>query len=190
MDFYKDILGLEEVYRRRPVKAGFPSNGNTHHDIGMVEYSGPAGWKDEAGLNHIAFELETQVDLVDGYNRAEAAGIHFPRTIDHEIAHAWYFSDPDGNRVEIYADTTKNWRTERTGLVQYPTYEWTPGSTPPSPEMTSAACASSSTLTAAPCPTLRTSTRTSPSISLGAPRWSGRRGGPVAARIASEAGGP
>ena len=135
MDFYQEVLGIEEVYRRPPVKAGFLSNGNTHHDIGMVEYSGPAGWKDEAGLNHIAFELETQVDLVDGYRRAEAAGIHFPRTIDHEIAHALYFSDPDGNRVEIYADTTRDWRNRRTGLVQNPTYEWTPGSVPPSPEI-------------------------------------------------------
>jgi catechol 2,3-dioxygenase len=134
MDFYKNVVGLEQVYMRLPIRAGFLSNGNTHHDIGVVEYSGPAGWKKEPGLNHIGIEVDNERELVEGFRRARAANIEFKRTIDHEIARSLYLNDPDGNSIEIYADTTKNWRTERTGLVQNPTYKWTPGEPPPSPE--------------------------------------------------------
>ena len=75
MDFYINVVGLDEAYRRPQVQAGFLSNGNTHHDIGMVQSDGPLGHGRSVGLNHIAFELETEVDLVNGYERAIAAGI-------------------------------------------------------------------------------------------------------------------
>jgi catechol 2,3-dioxygenase len=131
MDFYKTVVGLEEVYFRPPVMAGFLSNGNTHHDVGLVDFHGPAGWRKECGLNHLGIELETEVDLLDGYRRAVADDFRFQRTADHDIAHSVYCLDPDGNQIEIYADVTKNWRTQRTGMVMAPTIKWTPGVTPP-----------------------------------------------------------
>jgi catechol 2,3-dioxygenase len=97
MDFYMQIIGLEESYRRPLVKAGFLSNGNTHHDIGLVESGGPLGQGRRAGLNHTAFELETEVDLVGDYDRAISAGVEFDRTSDHDIAHSVYGRDADGN---------------------------------------------------------------------------------------------
>src|SRR5690242_19116707 len=131
MDFYKTVVGLEEVYFRPPVMAGFLSNGNTHHDVGLVDFHGPAGWRKECGLNHLGIELETEVDLLDGYRRALADEFKFQRTADHDIAHSVYCLDPDGNQIEIYADVTKNWRTQRTGIVMAPTIKWAPGVTPP-----------------------------------------------------------
>ena len=85
MRFYNSVVGLEESYRRPAIKAGFLGNGNTHHDIGMVEVTSPLSRTDEPGLNHLAFELENEVDLVAGYQKAVAAGIEFPRTVDHDI---------------------------------------------------------------------------------------------------------
>ncbi len=134
MAFYKTVVGLEEVYRRPAVKAGFLSNGNTHHDIGMVDVSSPLCRSGKPGLNHLAFETETEEDLVAGYRRAVAAGQVFPRTVDHDITRSIYGADPDGNAVEIYADTTKEWRTLRTGTVTKPTPAWTPGQPEPSRE--------------------------------------------------------
>ena len=127
MDFYKAVVGLEEVYRRPPIKGGFLTNGNTHHDIGMVEISNPICPVDVPGLNHLAFELENEVELVEGYRRAVAADVQFPRTVDHDITRSIYGFDPDGNAVEIYADMTKDWRTRRSGSVTKPTPHWTPG---------------------------------------------------------------
>jgi catechol 2,3-dioxygenase len=134
MNFYTQVAGVEEAYRRPTVRAGFLTNGNTHHDVGMVESAGPLGRGRPAGLNHLAFELETEVDLVEGYNRAIAAGVKFARTADHDIAHAVYGEDPDGNQYEIYADVVREWRAVRSGTVTKPKPNWKPGDTPPSTE--------------------------------------------------------
>jgi len=132
--FYRDVAGLNIAYLRPQVQAAFMTNGNTHHDIGMVSRQGPLGKGRSAGLNHIAFELETEVDLVSGYERAAQSGVQFLRTADHDIAHALYFADPDGNQCEIYADVVKEWWKVRSGVVNKPKPNWTPGSTPPNPD--------------------------------------------------------
>jgi catechol 2,3-dioxygenase len=131
MEFYMRVVGLEESYRRPKVKAGFLSNGSTHHDIGMVESGGPLGAGRPSGLNHTAYELETEVDLVAGYQRAIAAGVTFKRTSDHDIAHAVYGADADGNEYELYADVIHDWRAARHGVVTKAKPNWTPGGTPP-----------------------------------------------------------
>jgi len=134
MRFYNAVIGFEESYRVIAIRGGFLSNGNTHHDVGMVESSGPAGRGRKPGLNHLAFELETEVDLVEGYNRAIKDGMVFQRTLDHDIAHSAYCEDPDGNSCEIYADVIRDWRNARTGNVTKPKLPWWPGLTEPSTE--------------------------------------------------------
>ena len=51
--------------------------------------------------------------MVDGYNRANAAGVPFSFVMDHDVARSLYQHDPDGNMVEIYADVEKDWRAMR-----------------------------------------------------------------------------
>lgn len=131
MEFYNHVAGLEEAYRVPAIGGGFLSNGNTHHDIGMVQSSGPSGRGRSPGLNHLAFELEMEVDLVDGYERSLADGHPFERTLDHDIAHSVYCADPDSVSCEIYADVVKEWRTARRGEVSKPKPVWWPGKTPP-----------------------------------------------------------
>jgi catechol 2,3-dioxygenase len=132
MDFYKNVIGLREAYRRPPIQAGFLNNGNTHHDIGMISVKSKSARSSKVGLNHLAWELETQVDLVEGYRRSIADGVRYDMTIDHEISHSVYNKDPDGNLNEIYADTGMRWYKERYGDVMKPTLHWTPGDIPPS----------------------------------------------------------
>lgn len=134
MNFYNSIVGFEEAYRVVAIQGGFLSNGNTHHDIGMIQSSGPAGHNRNPGLNHLAFELETEVDLVEGYEKAIRDDIKFERTLDHDIAHSVYIADPDGNSCEIYADVVRDWRNARHGLVTKPKPKWWPGLTTPSSE--------------------------------------------------------
>lgn len=134
MRFYNTVVGLEEAYRVVAINGGFLSNGNTHHDIGMIGSSGPAGRGRKPGLNHLAFELETEVDLVKGYDQAVKDGMKFQRTLDHDIAHSAYAEDPDGNSCELYADVIRDWRNARTGNVTKPKPVWWPGLTEPSSE--------------------------------------------------------
>ncbi|MDA0702238.1 MAG: VOC family protein [Proteobacteria bacterium] len=134
MAYFNAVVGLEEVYRRPPIKGGFLSNGNTHHDIGMVETSSPLCRTGRPGLNHLAFEMESEADLVAGYRRLPDPAAAFPRTIDHDITRSIYGHDPDGNAVEIYADMHRDWRTRRTGDVTRETPKWVPGDGAPTAE--------------------------------------------------------
>ena len=131
MDFYTKVVGLREAYRRPALNAGFLTNGNTHHDIGMVDILGDRGRGYLPGLNHLAWELENQVDLVEGFKRALADGVGYDRTIDHEISHSVYNKDPDGNVNEIYADTKMRWYEERFGDIHKPNPPWHPGDIEP-----------------------------------------------------------
>ena len=68
MDFYRNVVGIEEAWRRENICAGFVTNGNTHHDVGMVDVVNPQFHDRRPDLFHVAFELETQVDLKNGYD--------------------------------------------------------------------------------------------------------------------------
>lgn len=115
-DFYHSIVGYEEVYRQPDNRASFISNGNTYHDMALTDVRSkfaPAGQK--PGLFHLALELENEVDLVQGYNEAVAAGVKFLFTADHDVAHSLYKEDPDGNGVEVYADVIEDGAPRGTG---------------------------------------------------------------------------
>ena len=132
LEFYNRVVGLEVVYRkaamddlRGPSVGGFLSNGNTHHDIAVFRHpSAPR-------LNHLAFELECEADLVEGYRAAVDSGKEF-RVSDHDITRSLYTRDPDGNGIEIYSDSTKEWRKIRGDgrTVRYGEPDWTPGDPP------------------------------------------------------------
>ncbi len=134
LDFYTTVVGFNEVYRQPLVPAAFLSNGNTHHDIAVTDIRAPYAKGQGVGLFHVAFELDTEVELVDDYRRATDAGITFADTQDHDIAHAVYGRDPDGNMYELYADVVKDWRTRRAGIVTKAKPRWAPGMTAPSAE--------------------------------------------------------
>ena len=66
--FYQSVVGFEEVYRQPDNRASFLSNGNTYHDLGLTDVHSKYAAKDQKpGMWHLAFELETEADLVDGY---------------------------------------------------------------------------------------------------------------------------
>ena len=128
--FYKSVVGFEEVYRQPDNHASFLSNGNTYHDLALTDIRSKYSAKDQKpGIWHLAFELETEADMVDGYNRAKADGVEFSFVMDHDVARSLYQHDPDGNMVEIYADVEKDWRAMRQGTIIREKPKWVPGVT-------------------------------------------------------------
>ncbi len=129
--FYYNVAGFNEGYRQPDNLASFLGNGNSYHDLTLIDveshynhdHCGP-------GMNHIAFELETEVDLADGYRRAMDAGIEF-RCADHDVAHSLYTTDPDGNGVEFYADVVKDQRAARKGIIIKEKPKYVPGISSP-----------------------------------------------------------
>lgn len=129
-DFYQSIVGFEEVYRQPDNQASFLSNGNTYHDLALTDIRSKYAAKDQKpGIWHLAFELDTEADMVDGYNRAKAAGVPFSFVMDHDVARSLYQNDPDGNMVELYADVEKDWRAMRKGIIVKEKPKWVPGVT-------------------------------------------------------------
>ncbi|MGE0802901.1 MAG: VOC family protein [Lautropia sp.] len=123
--FFEDICGLELVRRERDLRIAFHSNGNTHHDVGIVETSRghdrygrngllqiPKDRGTDPGLNHLGWEMEHEQALVAAYRHAQDAdGVRVLRAVDHIVAHSVYVADPDGNAHEFYADELQDWRS-------------------------------------------------------------------------------
>lgn len=122
--FYESVCGIELVRRERDLLIAFHSNGNTHHDIGIIEVSRgkdrygrdgtlqiPKTRGTAPGLNHVGWEMENEAELVAAYRRALDGGVPIQRSVDHLISHSVYVNDPDGNGHEFYADELRDWRS-------------------------------------------------------------------------------
>ena len=109
--YYADALALEpleEAARGREVhrvlgRAGTP----------MVKFVStpdlPAGSRRQAGLFHTAFLFETEESLAAAVAHAAAnTNSRFLASQDHLVSQAFYFSDPEGNGIELYVDRDRS----------------------------------------------------------------------------------
>lgn len=141
--FYNRVCGLEIVLEQPAIRAGFVSNGNTHHDVGMIQATKEAltgheghrilaaGQGSEPGLNHLGWEMESEFALTKAHERAVAAGWKIHRTVRHLSSHSVYVFDPDGNVHEFYADVSRDWRRLYDTSTRV-SGTWVPGEKPPS----------------------------------------------------------
>ena len=101
--WYEDILGLH-TYDFVPGRAAFmAANLDESHEIALMEVGENAAlpMKGQVGLNHMAWRMENLEDLKEFYVRLQEKGVEMtPR--DHGISMGIYFSDPDGNGIEVY----------------------------------------------------------------------------------------
>jgi catechol 2,3-dioxygenase len=113
--FYNGLLGVPICghYDKRGMKMTFFSLGN-HHDFAVLEVTGEGSTRSESatGLHHVAFCIGRKLDdLRDAKTRLETAGIR-PMPVDHFVTKSLYFAGPDGNGVELYVDSSNQWRTQ------------------------------------------------------------------------------
>lgn len=103
--FYRAALGLD-VRERVADRFVFLSGTDMHHEIALQAVgphaNNPA--RSDVGLFHVAFEVSDKRALAECYQRLLEMSIR-PVAVDHRISWAIYFSDPDGNGLEVYCDT-------------------------------------------------------------------------------------
>jgi catechol 2,3-dioxygenase len=105
--FYKDVLGFNEVARLGPYGAMF-SSGRTHHELLLLEVGEqaapiPAGR--HVGLYHFGLKIgETDDELREALEKLEQEEVVVVGTADHTVTHSLYIKDPDGNEIELYID--------------------------------------------------------------------------------------
>lgn len=58
-----------------------------------------------AWVQHIAFKVDSEKDLLEAKTRLEANGVAVIGPTDHTIFKSIYFFDPNGHRLELAADT-------------------------------------------------------------------------------------
>ncbi len=145
--FYNSICGLALEFTETGLKASFLGTGNTPHDVGCIETTKgqdrrgrdghlqlPKEVGAKAGLNHLAWEIDNEVELIAGLERCKKAGVPIARLADHQIAHSIYMRDPDGNMVEFYVDTVQDWRSVLHGELELITSAWDPSAQSPNPK--------------------------------------------------------
>ncbi|TYC96845.1 VOC family protein [Arthrobacter echini] len=82
----------------------------------------PAGDRHQAGLFHTAFLFDNPSSLAATvYRAANAAKGRFVGSSDHLVSEAFYFTDPEGNGVELYTDRPRDQWTHDEGQIRMTT---------------------------------------------------------------------
>jgi catechol 2,3-dioxygenase len=113
-EFYGGLLGLPIVARRDEPPLTFFSLGN-HHDLAIlaVGEGGPDPAPNSPGLFHVAFRIgDSTEDLAEAKRYLESRGVAIGMMADHTVTKSLYFTDPDGNMIEVYADVSDVWHAD------------------------------------------------------------------------------
>lgn len=137
--FYNHCCGLTVEFTEPDLVASFLGTGQTPHDLGMIQVTGgqdrygrdgllqlPGTIGLDVGLNHLAWELENEAELVAAYRALKDRDIPTDITVDHQVAHSVYMFDPDGNYNEFYCDTVRDWQNVLQGPMDLITSHWDP----------------------------------------------------------------
>lgn len=109
--FYEDLLGFKVADRGSlgPPDSGGPEiifmsgRSSDHHQIAFVATRGP---EDASSLEHVAFRVPSVADvqeMVERLNADDRVANH--AAVTHGNAVSVYFSDPEGNGVEVFCDS-------------------------------------------------------------------------------------
>jgi catechol 2,3-dioxygenase len=104
--FYRDVLGFQ-VAEQDPEHGGvFMTLGDGFHALDITQHATPEAaeqpHRGQIGLVHVAFKVASYAALRDAYSHLLANGVEILRAVDHICQRSVYFTDPDGNGLEIY----------------------------------------------------------------------------------------
>ncbi|GAA3861811.1 VOC family protein [Leifsonia kafniensis] len=115
--FYVDAVGLE-LLDETDDRLSLGSDGE--EVLGITRAADrPADIGTEAGLYHSAIVYPNEQSLATALlSVATVAPTSYSGSADHAVSLAFYFSDPDGNGLELYTDTPEDEWVWNDGLVQ------------------------------------------------------------------------
>lgn len=117
--FYKEVLSMKEVARNDRGMVFFTFDAN-HHDIALLETGADSpDTPDKApGLAHLALKIGSTLDeLREAKTWLETHGVKINRINDHNVTQSIYFSDPDGNELEVFIETDPSVWLENPDLI-------------------------------------------------------------------------
>jgi len=108
--FYTELLGMH-VLEQDPVHGGvFLGLGNWGNTLDLMQSADPSAGSPHSeislltgvGFHHAAFAVETPEILRNAYFTLQDHKVRILGAFDHQSQQSVYFSDPDGNILEIY----------------------------------------------------------------------------------------
>jgi catechol 2,3-dioxygenase len=111
IDFYSVLVGAEVIFRDDV--GAWLSNDEANHRIALLAFptfSDDPDKETHTGLHHSAFEYGGFEDLNSTYLRLKDEGIEPSFCLDHGMTFSYYYTDPDGNHVELQVDNFGDWR--------------------------------------------------------------------------------
>lgn len=106
IEWYRDVLGLEETFRResetqRVVVMRFPGLRQT---LGLVEHTGPgvAFSPANVGLDHLAFSVASKEELEAWPGRLDERGVTHSGAVETPFGGMLNFKDPDGIALALF----------------------------------------------------------------------------------------
>lgn len=105
--FYRDVLGLtihDEDLDRGMVFMSAKDRAEEHHEFVLFR-----GREDGKVVQQISFKCQSLDELKEFYQLFVERQVPINRVVSHGNAVGIYFQDPDGNNVEVYWPTSKDW---------------------------------------------------------------------------------
>ena len=104
--FYRDFLGFLETDRGSLPHGDLvflSRDPGDHHQL-VLATGRPEGIPDRI-LNQLSFRVDSLAELKRFYEQLLSAPVTDIEPVTHGIAWSVYFRDPEGNRIEVFADT-------------------------------------------------------------------------------------
>jgi catechol-2,3-dioxygenase len=104
VDWYAKVLQAEVAYESEML--AFLWYDEQNHRLVLIARPGTVERPtNSAGLDHLAYTYADLKELVLTYERLKSLGITPQRITDHGSSTSFYYLDPDGNQIELKADS-------------------------------------------------------------------------------------
>jgi catechol 2,3-dioxygenase len=114
IDWYSTVVGAEVTFQDD--MGAWLTNDDANHRLALLAFPGFVDDPDKethTGMHHSAFEYNDFEELNDSYLRLRDEGIEPDICLDHGMTLSYYYSDPDGNRVELQIDVFGDWAASK-----------------------------------------------------------------------------
>ncbi len=104
VDFYTRVLGLKVTAQLGSRMAFLSASEDKSHELALLSLGDGVPGPDprRVGLYHFAWQVESVEALQDFYRHLEALQVPILGVGDHGISLGIYFTDPDGNEIEVF----------------------------------------------------------------------------------------
>ena len=109
--WYALVIGAQVNFR--DASAAWMSNDGANHRIAFLSVPGLTDDSEKTrhnGMHHTAFEYASFADLMSTYDRLKKQAVEPAFCLDHGLTISAYYSDPEGNFVELQSDNFSDWK--------------------------------------------------------------------------------